>query len=135
MSKALSCFVFVYLTVLHDVIFGDYDGMLYFGSAALVDWLIAVFLLYIDCKTSERLQIICVVSVFLNFFGWMLWASYSSPLYYTGAYAVLYLISVGVMLAKDDNDVGTGSLVFWNNSVHRSNNSCTVAIGEKDDQQ
>jgi hypothetical protein len=117
---------FVVPTVLHDFIFAKYDGLLYYGSAALTDSISVALLSIIgSCKLAYNLQRLCLVSILLNFVGWITWTSFWSPTIYNLSFLALYTTAALLMLRKEKADgVGDSTLVRRYSNVQRDYSSC-----------
>ena len=126
-ARFFVCMTFACFTLIHDVIFRDVDGLLYYVSAASFDLLIiSLISLERGCKKLvTRLQILSLSSIALNFIGWMMWVSYMSPKFYNAAYIVFYFVTVVCMLHKDGvYDMGHYRMGCRNFGVRRDPDSC-----------
>ena len=65
---------FACMCILHDVIFGAYDGFAYYGTAALFDYLVLLIM-----RRSISVQLICLASIAFNTFGYIAWFLYLPP--------------------------------------------------------
>lgn len=110
-----AAFVFAGLTVLHDPLFGDLDGLAYYGSAALTDLLILTLLagVYPVPKMVISLQFMSIVSVILNGIGYVMWFNWMVPTVYNSLFIVFYVCSILVMLGKDGENVGIHGVYGW----------------------
>lgn len=115
---------FVAVTFSHELFFVDYDGLAYYGSAALLDLGIIVITSGINPlpKMVLRLHVICAVSIFINLLGWLLWLSYLPPTLYDMAFVALYAWALVTLIRRDKLDVGGYSLDSWG-SCFRFNRS------------
>jgi hypothetical protein len=107
-QRIFAASAFVFTTILHDVLFYDLDGFLYYGSAACGGLLAAILMTGINPipKIILKLQIICIISSALNFFGYVIWFFYFPPLFYNLAFICLYLYTVFILVSRDESDVG-----------------------------
>ena len=101
-TRNFSAIVFVTACILHDLLFSQYDGFLYYGSAAIFAHC-ALSLI----STSSSLQFSCIASIILNTFGYIAWFLYYPPTLYNHAFLSLYIITA-MMCIKDWGD-GSGS--------------------------
>ncbi len=132
-SRFFVCMTFACFTLIHDVVFRDVDGLLYYVSAASFDLLI-IYLLTFErgCKKLvTRLQILLLSSIALNFIGWMMWVSYIQPKFYNAAYLVFYFVTIVCMLHKGGAyDMGHHRMGCGNFSIQRNSNSRDSFDGE-----
>lgn len=101
-TRNFSAIVFVTACILHDLLFSQYGGFLYYGSAAIFAY---CSLSLVD--TSSSLQFSCIASIILNTFGYIAWFLYYPPNLYNHAFLSLYIITA-VMCIKDWRD-GAGN--------------------------
>ena len=83
------------------------EWMLFFhGTAAAVDLLIlfcARFFLENDIRTD--FEILCLLSVLGNFFGWIAYLAYLPPIYYdSGMWALTAITALRLMIKGDHED-------------------------------
>lgn len=107
-QRFFAAIVFSVITLSHDFFMSQYDGFLYYGSAALFDLFIIIITSGINPvpKMVIHLHIICMISILLNLMGWALWFFYYPPLIYNSLFIVIYLWSLVVLLRRDKDDVG-----------------------------
>ena len=69
---------FISITLLHELLLSSYDGLQYYGSAALLDLAIIIITSGINPvpKMVLSLHKICIVSIIVNLAGWVLWFFY-----------------------------------------------------------
>lgn len=91
------------MSVLHDVIFGAYDGFAYYGTAALFDYLVLLIM-----RRSINIQLICLASIAFNTFGYIAWFLYLPPTPYGYALLSLYIITTVVCAQGGGSDLGDG---------------------------
>lgn len=106
---------FVSLTFLHELFLSHYDGLLYYGSAALFDLFIIVLTSWIHPvpKMVINLHKICIASILINLAGWSLWFFYFPPLAYDAAFAALYVWALITLINRSGLDVGGYTLDSW----------------------
>lgn len=99
--------VFVAPILLHDLLFRNSEGLLYYGSAALADLLIVEMLGRVRHVTSLtlKLQILSAVAVGLNLMGFLLWVSYLPPAFYENAFVAWYAVAL-LCVGRRENDIG-----------------------------
>lgn len=106
----LAAVTFSGLPLTHDIIFGAYDGLTYFGSAAVTALLIKELLLWVDPdpKLAISLHKICGLAIIINCAGYILWHEYISGKYYSHACALLYMWAVYSFNRRDPQDDRAG---------------------------
>lgn len=95
--------VFVMFTLSHSLLdkMVGFTGYGYYFSAAMFDLGVIITLNHMmQNKTSYYLQIIALISIVLNFLGWLLWFFYFPPIAYDIAFLTLYIITVLVILRR-----------------------------------
>lgn len=95
---------FAAMTIGHGVIASEFDGFLYYWSAAAVDLAVIVGLAYLPAKSRliVDLQRISILSMALNALGFILWLSYTPPTGYNLSFVVVYTLAIGAMMRRDD---------------------------------
>ena len=90
-------------TLSHDVFLSNWDGLAYYGSAALFDLgvITCVANLPRTPKLVNDILNISRVSMFLNCLGWIIWMNYWEPWPYNAAFVFLYCWTI-VVLVKDE---------------------------------
>jgi len=94
--------VFIFMLVMHELIFSDYEGLIYHGSTALCYLGIMIFTAPAVNVTRLVLDIhkICIMAIFINAWGWLAWVEYLPPSLYNLASMVLHACSVYVLLKR-----------------------------------
>jgi len=107
--------LFVGVTLLHELFLSHADGALYYGSAALFD--LAIIILTTGISPIPRMVVdlhkICMYSIVANFFGWVLWCNYLSPLAYNTAFVVIYAWALITLIKRNGHDVGGYTRDSW----------------------
>lgn len=90
--------IFATVALMHDLYLSSLDGLYYYGSAALFDLVVIILLtqlrpVFIVCD----IQLISLMSMFLNLIGWTMWMCYLSPALYNWAFIGLYLCACFVI--------------------------------------
>jgi hypothetical protein len=113
--RLFAALVFGGMTVAHDLAFAGCSGIEYYGSAALADLAIMIFISGISPtpRMVINLQWVCIASIVTNIMGWVMWLTYLSPVAYNYAYVLLYIIAFVVLTKKDNSDVGGFTLDGW----------------------
>lgn len=113
--RSFAAFVFVGITLSHELLLSDYDGLFYYGSAALFDLSIIIAISGIRPVPEMVLSLhrICLVSILANFLGWALWFSYFPPLIYDAAFVSIYVWALITLIKRSGRDVGGYTLDSW----------------------
>jgi hypothetical protein len=123
-ARQKAALVFAGLTLLHEIVFKNLDGLWYYGSAAFVD--MAIISITANLKYTPRLirdlHRVCLASIILNASGWIMWMLYLSPVSYNVSFIFLYAWSVIVLLRRDRQYAGDNLLDSWADCF-RFNNS------------
>lgn len=102
---------FAMLICAHDLLCSalKLEGLAYYGLAAVFDLaFIVTTISFRDSKMLDSLYNICLTSIVLNFFGWILWFVFVSPIVYDISFLCLYIWAVVVLLKRDDYVGGFG---------------------------
>ncbi|MCK5018039.1 MAG: hypothetical protein KAS32_13365 [Candidatus Peribacteraceae bacterium] len=90
--------IFATVALMHDLYLSSLDGLFYYGSAAVFDFVVIILLsklkpIMLVCD----IQLISLISMILNAIGWAMWMFYLSPALYNGAFIGLYLCACFVI--------------------------------------
>lgn len=123
---------FVTVTLSHELLLSDLDGLKYYGSAALFDLAIIILTSGINPvpKMVLSLHKICIASILVNLLGWVIWFFYFPPLIYDLAFVVIYAWALYVFIKRDSLNVGGYSLGSWA-TCFRFNRSAWVSYFNK----
>lgn len=107
--------LFVSITLTHEIFLSHLDGLMYYGSAALLDLAIIVLTSGINPVPRMVLSLhrVCIASIVLNLAGWVLWFFYFPPLLYDLAFVTLYAWALWIFTKRDRADVGGYTLGSW----------------------
>ena len=98
---------FAFMCILHDVIFGAYDGFAYYGTAAMFDYLVLLVM-----RRSINVQLICLAAIAFNAFGYIAWFLYLPPTLYGYSFLSLYIITALACAQGGGSDLGDGGGSF-----------------------
>lgn len=84
--------LFVAASFLHSTFLAHLDGFLYYGSAALFAYLTLLL-----SSRSIVVQVICLISIALNMFGYMVWYLYIPPVIYNYNCFILYIVAAFII--------------------------------------
>lgn len=88
--------------LLYQAFVVNLDGLLYYGGAATLDSLVAAFLLKAE-RRHVVVAYLAILSIFINFFGWVLYENYYEPMYYNTVSLTVSCIQVLVLLTDYAN--------------------------------
>lgn len=113
--------VFAGLTQCHNVLLGGMDGVPYYWSAVIVDFVVlaATASMPIVTKFNIRIGIICAASIMLNAMGAALWVLYAPPTLYNIAFIGLYGAAIIALIKRDKDDVGDTTVGRWISGFRR----------------
>ena len=115
--RLFAAVIFMGVTLLHELFLSSYTGLIYYGSAALLDLAIIIIISGINPvpKMVLRLHNICIVSIFANLVGWILWFFYYPPLVYDTAFAAIYIWVLITLIKRDglNGMVGGYTVASW----------------------
>jgi len=107
--------VFVVITLSHEFFMSDFEGLAYYGSAALFD--MGIIMLTSGINPVHQmvidLQRICLASVFVNFMGYFIWLFYLPSTVYDMSFMVLYTWTLIILTERNGADVGGYRLDSW----------------------
>lgn len=97
----------------HKVLCDGLDGVWYYLSAGVFDVLvIGIIAVFIRPSTmAKSILWICMASLLLNFYGWLIWFLYLSPETYNMAFTILYCLAILFLLRKDSAKDESNNLV------------------------
>lgn len=100
--------IFTSITLLHESLLSSYEGFRYYGSAALFDLAIIILTSGINPvpKMVIMLHRICIISIFANLAGWVLWFFYYPPFSYDAFFALIYAWTLITLIKRSGLDVG-----------------------------
>ena len=115
-ERTLISITFSLSCLIHLLWCDSLNGMLYYLSAGVFDLivLLAVCVYAKPSKFTDCMVLICVFSLFLNFYGWRIYESYMEPTSYNIAFHILYMFAVYTLLKRDwKNDALYNWLAFF----------------------
>lgn len=127
MSGRTAAIAFALFSVIHDQLFWSLPGWGYYLSAGAFDViaLAAIAILARPSRLATSLICICILSLFLNFYGWVIWFGYLSPVSYNVSFLVLYSITILVILRGDAaKNERVCSFRVFPSAQHKSINIC-----------
>lgn len=103
--RAMLCYVLV--TLGFTLLWSDAPAETYFLLAVLAD-MFCVMLLSVFNTTRKILYMmtVCVASIIMNLFGFMMWYTYQSSDWYVWGFTVIYAAAICIILRGDDSHVG-----------------------------
>lgn len=123
-NRALLCALFCYSAILHDVLFGAADGEMYYLSAAAFDFVVVMVLHRLfDSKLSVTIQKISLLSMLLNFGGYILWYNYMEPMMYDYLFLALYAYAIFIFIGRGIINVGDDTAYSNRLSIYLSSST------------
>lgn len=118
--RFFAALMFASATLSHELFLSHLDGLMYYGSAALIDLAIIILTSGINPvpKMVIALHRICTVSIIANFAGWVMWSLYLPPLTYDLMFMVIYAYTLIILIRKDGVDVGGYGVDSWRSCFH-----------------
>jgi len=113
-ERRFSALLFSCLSLVHYFVFYDFDGLAYYGSAALFDLMVILFTVKLRITSTMicDLHNICIASILLNGIGWVMWMLYMPPYAYNASFVALYVFAV-ITLIKPDSKNGSDKVGNW----------------------
>ena len=112
--------VFSGLLIANDLLLFDKAGLLYYAGSALFDLATIILISCVVSSMAVSIQKICIASICLNFFGWVMWTLYMPPVVYNSLFAVLYVCALLTLITRNKTDVGEHAS-YRGRSILRSN--------------
>lgn len=100
------------LLVVNDLLLFNEAGLLYYYGSAVFDVATIIIISRVAKVSSMALTIqkICLASIAVNFFGWVMWMLYMPPVMYNSLFAVLYVCALLTLITRNKSDVGEHTL-------------------------
>ena len=118
------------MTLIHELFISQISSLPYYSTAAIFDLMSMILMSNIKPTPilSLKLNTVCVVSIALNFYGWLIYILYIKPTTYDIAFiivyaVVIYLFLVGDRERVDSNTLGRRSFNFYIGFNTRINNT------------
>ena len=92
-----AAWVFVGITLLHDMLYGGSTGIVYFLTAGMSDLMIIMLIYYLPSPVTQKLMNISLISIVLNLYGWTMYESGQEPIIYSSAFIALYIYAIYVI--------------------------------------
>jgi len=122
-TRSFAAVVFVSVAWAHELAFAHLTGLPYYASAGAGALAIIVALKLLDHPPRIALTLvrICLVSIVLNFIGWVLWVTYSEPAPYNVATFCIFVWALITLLSRDRQDDSGGRLTMdlWRAGIRR----------------
>lgn len=114
--------IYACIAIGFNIVWSDAEPYEYFTLAVLADLMcMMVLALFNITRKILYLMLICLVSILLNFFGFIMWYTYQSSEWYVWMFAVVYTIAICIILRKDDRHVGgRDARLYFRRIVHNS---------------
>ncbi len=95
--------IYAGLCVIHNIASVEFVGFTYYMTAGMFDLVILALLCSYGAagRLTRNLISVCMVSIVLNFYGWLIWFLYQPPMTYNIASMALYLIAILILSEKE----------------------------------
>ena len=92
-SDKIASLIFVVINLLHEMISYSHTGLLYYCGGALSQLIIITItnITVRPTKLALRLQYLCLLSIIVDFAGWIAWFSYLNHEVYNIAFYCIYV--------------------------------------------
>lgn len=122
-TRLFAAVVFVSIAWAHELLFAHLDGLPYYlsaGAGALAIIVTLKLLAHPPCIALALVRI-CLVSIVLNFAGWVMWWAYLPPQPYNAAIFCVFIWALVTLLSKDKQDDSGGRLTMdlWRAGLRR----------------
>ena len=123
-SDRVASLVFVVVNLLHEIVSYSHTAIGYYGGGALSQLLI-ITIINITARPTKlalRLQYLCLLSIIVDFAGWIAWFSYLNHEVYNIAFYCIYVaaaLNIGITGNGKYRIGGSSRRGFWTN-FHRS---------------
>lgn len=99
--------IYAGVTIGFDLLWSDAEPYKYFTLAVFADLMcMLIMMLFNITRKILYLMLICVGSIVVNLFGFVMWYTYQSSEWYVWMFAVIYTVALCVILRKDEHHVG-----------------------------
>ena len=130
--RMFAAMTFILIAVIHDYIAIKYEvkGDAYYAYAAISELIVIVLISGISPlpKMVLRLQQLCLLSIWLNFAGFVLYNMYVPGIYYEIAFELLYLAVIILFINMDKSERRRNANNRLSNCFRYSANSLLRAI-------
>jgi len=110
--------VFSGLLIINDLLLAGKVGSVYYIGSALFDLATIIIISRAGSSMALSIQKICVASICLNFFGWVMWMLYMPPVMYNSLFIALYIYALFTLIKRNSLDVGDFTLDSWRTGFH-----------------
>jgi hypothetical protein len=110
-----ACVIFISCNFFHSFFLSHYDGMLYYGSTAFINLVVILITSRINPlpKMVIMLHKICITSIVINFFGWVIWFLYYPPIIYNVTFVAIYAWTLITFINRSGDYVGGYTMDSW----------------------
>ena len=101
--RLLPAVVLASTDVMHYWLFDSADGLLYYGSDAILDLLAIMLIAKLAIPTALAMQVmfICAASIVINYIGFAIWLAYMPPTVYNWGFVVLNLCTIICLIKRE----------------------------------
>jgi len=123
---------FISFLLAHEFFMYGYEGLQYYGSAALFDLAIIILTSGINPvpKMVLSLHKICMVSIVANLAGYLLWYYYLPLTAYNATFVVINVWTLIILIKRNNLDVGDYTVDSWSSCFRFNRNPWYVFINK-----
>lgn len=130
--RLFAVLIFASVTLLHDFFMKSFDGLAYYGGAALFD--VAIIILTSGINPLQKMVMtlhkVCMVSILANAAGWVMWMLYMPPGVYDFSFLIIYTWALITFIARDGADVGGFTVDSWRSCVRFTSSSWRLGLNK-----
>lgn len=117
-SRLMAALIFAGVILTFELFFSEYGGFIYYGGAALSNFLVILLTSFINplSKMILRLQIVCTCMLLANLAGFLIWFFYFPPFVYDLTFAILFSCALYAFIDRENDRwfyVGGFTLTSW----------------------
>ncbi len=130
--RLFAVLIFMSVTLAYDAMGGSLIGFWYYVGAGGLDVGIIILTSGINPlpKMVVTLHRICMVSIAVNFIGWLMWYFYQSPVVYDSMFLVIYAWTLMTFITRDGADVGGFEMDRWRSCVRGFTDSRSMGFNQ-----
>lgn len=130
-SALNAAMIFTITSAFHGFFCRDFDGFLYYGSAAFLAMFVTIVLSMFKekCALGRKIQLISLTSIVLNIMGYWLWHFYFDPAVYDFCFALLYAYSCWAFLDHGRRNCEVGS---WDAGNDCNARPCSFGLSKRE---
>jgi hypothetical protein len=109
--RFLTCLSYASLTFMHEVFISKFTSLPYYSTAAIFDLMSMILMSHVKPVNNliVKLSVLCVISIVLNFYGWLIYMLYFDPITYNIAFMLIYAVVIFLFVVRDKNSEHNGT--------------------------